>query len=143
VFVAQEDALPRIGLDRAARWYGYPTTVEGCRYCAEAVKRGSLRARVRIVRWTDQGPCCADHYGSLPACSHCPAPVTDPGDMCDECITRLVRIERESGGWRRATPQTGCAVAQGDIESVRRGIKAFLRKREAKENSENKGDNKR
>jgi hypothetical protein len=140
VFVAREDVLSTGGLDRAARWYSYPIDVEVCRYCAEAVQRGSLRARDRIVRWTDQGPCCADHYGSLPECSHCSAPVSSEGDMCDACITRLIKAEHEAGHWRCDAPRTVCAVSQGDIEGVRRGLTAFESKRRSKENRENKGD---
>jgi hypothetical protein len=141
VFLAQEATLPdRGGADRVARWYSYPITAEGCRYCAEGVKRGALRARAGVMRWTDQGPCCVDHYRALPACSRCPAPVSSEGDMCDECVTRLMRAEREAGYWRCAALQTAGTVGQGDIESVRRGLAAFEGKQETRDNRDNRGN---
>jgi hypothetical protein len=137
LFVANEDSLASAGLERDARWYSHATAAESCRYCVEAVKRGSLRARARIVRWTDQGACCAAHYGALPACASCPAPVSSPGELCDDCITRLARAEREACGWRCAAPSMASSVDRGDIEIVKRGLERFERRRETKEEKGN------
>jgi hypothetical protein len=67
---------------------------------------------------------------ALPQCSRCEAPAANEGDLCEECTTRAIRTEREEAGWRREIHLSVPALERGDVETVRRGIRAFERKRE-------------
>lgn len=116
---------------REGRWYRYPVTAEPCRYCTEARHMRALKGRSTfMVRWTDQGPSCSRHYSSLPCCSQCPGPVSHKGDLCEDCMSSADRAERERCGWRREVQYALPSVARGDVEQVRRGLRAFERKRE-------------
>jgi len=135
-FVMPED-LSGHGLDveqlrlRESRWYGHELTEEPCRYCAEARNSKAQRGKgKRMVRWTDQGPACAEHYAALPSCRECPSPAANSGELCDECLTALIRAEREAGGWRVFAPSPVSTVAKGDVEVIRRGLKAFESRQE-------------
>jgi hypothetical protein len=137
LYVEQDTALDRgpvggeLERSREGRWYRYPVTADECRYCTEARHKRQLRGRSDfMVRWTDQGPACARHYVALPQCSRCEAPAANEGDLCEECTTRAIRTEREEAGWRREIHLSVPALERGDVETVRRGIRAFERKRE-------------
>lgn len=134
LFVEREDPGTR-GVDREleryrdSRWYRHPVTAEPCRYCTEARNKRALRGRRdQMVRWTDQGPSCSAHYAALPSCQKCDSPVTNDGDLCEECLTIVIRAERERGGWRKAIPTMPPAMKHGDVDAVRRGLRAFERK---------------
>lgn len=116
---------------REAQWYRYPITADACRYCTEARNNRALKGRNDVMaRWTDQGPACARHYASLPSCSRCLAPATNGEDLCEACLTQAIRAEREACGWRREVPLSMPAVAHGDVDAVRKGLRAFEQKRD-------------
>lgn len=116
---------------REARWYRYPVTADPCRYCTEARHMRALKGRSNfMVRMTDQGPACARHYLALPQCPQCEAPATKDGGLCEGCTTKAIRTERELCGWRREVPQMLPSVDRGDVETVRRGIRAFEARQE-------------
>jgi len=116
---------------RMAQWYGYPVTADPCRYCTEARHRRALRGkREQMARWTDQGPACADHYASLPSCSKCSAPAAVDGDLCEGCLSLMIRAEREARGWRQCVPSLLPALDRGDVDQVRKGLRAFDRRQE-------------
>lgn len=116
---------------RMALWYGYPVTADPCRYCTEAKHRRALRGkREQMARWTDQGPACADHYASLPSCSKCAAPAAVDGDLCEGCLSLVIRAEREARGWRQSVPSLLPALDRGDVDQVRKGLRAFDRRQE-------------
>lgn len=116
---------------REWRWYRYPVTAEPCRYCTEARHmRASKRRADGMARLTDQGPACSGHYVALPSCTQCTGPVSHKGDLCEACTNRADRAERERCGWRREVPQAIPALERGDVDQVRRGLRAFELKRE-------------
>lgn len=116
---------------RMAQWYGYPVTADPCRYCTEARHRRALRGKQNnMVRWTDQGPACADHYAALPSCSRCAAPAAVDGDLCEGCLSLMIRAEREARGWRQCVPSLLPALDRGDVDQVRKGLLAFDRRQE-------------
>lgn len=116
---------------RMAQWYGYPVTADPCRYCTEARHRRALRGkREHMIRLTDQGPACADHYASLPSCSKCAAPAAVYGDLCEGCLSLMIRAEREARGWRQCVPSLLPALDRGDVDQVRKGLRAFDRRQE-------------
>lgn len=130
LFIRSEAIGETCGGDRDARWYRYPITAEKCRYCLEAIHRKALRHHSGVIRWTDQGPACSGHYGALPSCAACSSPVTHAGDLCEDCATRQLRAEREACGWRRDVAIDLAVTKWGDVEDVRKGLRAFDRRRE-------------
>jgi hypothetical protein len=116
---------------REWQWYRYPVTAEPCRYCTEARHMRALKRRAdTMARWTDQGPSCSGHYVALPSCAKCTGPVSHKGDLCEACTNNADRAERERCGWRCEVHQMIPALERGDADTVRRGIRAFERKRE-------------
>lgn len=110
----------------ADTWATYPETMEACRCCDG--NSGAPRDRRAPRRWTDQGPCCAGHYATFPACVSCgERPAANVGEWCEACCKANERACWEAVGWRHGglenAPTAGVDI--GSLIALRAGLARF------------------
>lgn len=108
----------------AERWTTYPATIDACRCCPSGVGRSGNEPR----RWTDQGPCCAAHYGTLPPCAGCgTAPAANPEEWCEACCAAHERACWEAVGWRSSGQENAppSSLDIGSLVVMRAGLARF------------------